>query len=204
MRFSSMNGLVLTPMAFLCLAMTVSPDDVPRFLESAAAKSVTELLQSPKPEQVAMILEYPRSYTSDQLAEDQKGIAGAVTYLLGEFGLIKGVKPFQEQVTFIEIGVAGGSAPFWWQTDAASQTRQYIYRVDFEKFGPGYLKVLTHLTSSKEIPVAFAFGLDPKSRDAEARIRAAMSGLMDLMGVPKEHPARTMPIPAWQAPAIAD
>jgi hypothetical protein len=81
-------------------------------------------------------------------------------------------------------------------------TRQYIYDVEFENYGRGFLKVLTHTTAARELPVGFALGLDVSAPDAEARIRAAMGGLMDLMGLPPDHPARSMPIPRWQAPEI--
>jgi len=203
-RVSFMSRFRVALIALLTLAMVPNPDEIPRFLKSQAAQSVIDPLQSSNAKQVALVLEYPPTYTSDQLAQDRKGIAEAVTYLLGQFGRLTNVKPSPSQVVFLEVGIAGGSLPFWWQTSAERVTRQYIYEVEFEKFGPGFLKILTHVTASRELPVGFAFGLDANSPDAEARIRGAMGGLMDLMGLPRDHPARSVPVPKWQAPATSN
>lgn len=203
MKITYSKRVVVVAVALVSIAMVPNPADVPRFLESPAAKSVADLLQASDAAGIAAALEYPSSYTAEELARDREGVAGAVTYLISQFGRMTNARPTRGQVIFIEIGVAGGSAPFWWQAGDESRTRQYIYDVEFEKFGRGFLKVLTHVTASRELPVGFAYGLDANSPDAEPRMRAAMNGLMDLIGVPKDHPARSMPLPKWQAPAIS-
>jgi hypothetical protein len=199
----SSKRIAIAVAALLCTAMVPNPADVPRFLESPAAKSIADLLQSSNAAEIAAALEYPSTYTAEELARDREGVAGAVAYLIGQFGRMTNARPTRSQVVFIEIGVAGGSTPFWWQAGGEPRTRQYIYDVEFEKFGRGFLKVLTHVTASRELPVGFAFGLDANSPDAESRMRVAMGGLMDLLGVPKDHPARSMPLPKWEAPAIS-
>jgi hypothetical protein len=185
-----------------CLAMIPNPREVPRFLESPAAQSLLEPLKASNADAAAQALEYPPGYSSDQLVEDRRSVAEAAKYLFGQFGRVTKAKPFQQQVAFLEVGISGGPEPFWWQAGSRPETRQYIYEVEFEKLGPGFLKILTHTTPSREVATGFAFGLGVNAPEAEARIRAAMGGLMDLMGLPKEHPARSMPLPRWDAPAL--
>jgi len=195
--------LRLSCAALLCLAMVPEADEIPRFLDSPSAQELVDLLESANAHAVAHAIAYPPSYSSDELAEDREGVARATAYLMGEFGRLRSVKPLRKQVVILDIGISGGSEAYWWRGDSGVEnTRQYIYDAAFEEAGQGFVKVLTYVTGSREICVGFSFGFDANNPEAETRIRAAMTGLMDTMGVPKDHPARFAPLPRWQAPAI--
>jgi len=194
------------PITLLCVLALASvaalpPPESSRRLDSEAARTVVRFLEASDFSGAATALAYPPDFTKDQLASDQLGVANAIRLLLAEFGALSSVRISERHLQFYEVGVAGGPRPFWWQTpEAPSRTFYYIYEVQFSKFGPGVLKILTFDSPSGEVPVSINFGFLPSVPEADQRVRRAFNGLLDMMGVPGDHPARSMPVPISDSP----
>jgi len=195
-----------TAVALLCILLpfilaAVPAPEVPRRLDSDAARTLIRLLESSDWSGTAAALAYPPDYTKEDLSKDQLEVAESLRALSGHFGAVSSVRQSDRPLQFYEVGVGGGPRPFWWQSpNAPSRTFQYIYEVRFSAFGPGVIKILTFDSPNGEAPVSIYFGLLISSPESEQRLRRAFNALLDTVGLPSDHPARSMPVPYWESP----
>ena len=180
------------------------PTECVRSLDGAAPQSIIALVKRGDATAVVQAFKYPSYYNYTQLSESQKYDAKGIAVLLEQFGTVTAVTPFSQAVEFFQLGVGSGPRPFWWRLPGSdSETREYIYEVQFSRVGTGLLRVMTHKTRSTESPVFVGFGIKAESPEAAARIREIDLALREA-GAPKERQGQERPRPfvLWQAEPV--
>lgn len=127
---------------------------------------------------------YPPGYTSDEQKKDERDVSRGIAFLLGRFGAPSAPELATTATTFYQIGSTGGTSRYW-ASARPSQSRSYVYHVDFPRAGRGFIKIDV---------VAFAplegfqikgidFGL-PVSPGSKRVLLSAMRDLLAWMSVP--------------------
>jgi hypothetical protein len=121
----SIRGLYALLFAFSAVALPAFADDA---LFTSADEFMSEL-QFGKFDEAAKSFHYPESYTSAELAADQKGVADSLRSLLREIGDIQSVaRVTMPNGAFLTFGLMGGDIPYWEKHPTLNSTHDVSYR----------------------------------------------------------------------------
>jgi hypothetical protein len=157
-------------------------------IKSSEVDSFILMLNSKESYAVAESIDYPESFSKEELKKDQHAIMSAHKILFQNFGEFSELKPIEEGVSFYEVGLSGGSI-YWWAANNQIITKKYLFSVQFSKYGKGYLKLFTSNKDGEEKVVGFYYGL-PINNDSKQQMISVMNSLLDSQGVPRNHPYR--------------
>lgn len=179
---------ILIAILFSCSALSDSYIEYTKGTNSDVVEGFISILNSKESEKVANSISYPESFTAEELEEDQQGLASAHEMFFQYFGEFGQIKAVDEGASFYEVGVYGGTI-HWWASEKSTKTKRYLYAVNFANHGDGYIKVFTSNKNNMETVVSFFYAL-PLNSVSKKKIISVTHSLLDLFGIPKNHPYR--------------
>jgi hypothetical protein len=147
------------------------------------ADRAIQLIERGSAEDVAELLHYPPTYTEAERKEDSGAVADSIRFLLGRTGQISNPKPWLKPAEFFEVGAGGGDMPYW-QSLSPLRTIDYVYSVQYEKLGSGFLKVraFKHPSIPKPAIMSIGIGFPVADPDSKKLVIALIRGLTEHKG----------------------
>jgi hypothetical protein len=145
----------------------------------------------------------PSAYSVAERDSELEQLESSLAAVTREFGAPSSIEAAGSSFQMYDVTVGSGPRPAWWEQEPGFvQTRQYVYSANFPRLGAGYLVVTTAASDSERV-VSVSFGLPTADGRAKDRVASVFSKLLDLHGVPEDHPLRTRPIPPTHVPGLS-
>jgi len=154
-----------------------------------AARKFTTQLATEGPDAAARAMMYPPLLSGDELTSERGSVSRALNFGIERFGIPRASAPAKRRVEFFEFLIGTGESPSWWRSSGATG-RDVVLLSSFDRLGPGVLKLTVVEEAGLLRVVAVGFGLETNRLGAEREIRDATDTLLDILDVPKDHPAR--------------
>lgn len=133
-----------------------------------------DLLRGGKFPAAAATFHYPPTYTSDELAADQAGVAKFLEDLFREVGELKAVKRISApSEPIIHLSIGGGDGPYWASHPELSDTTVVNYEAKVTREGVVFLAIMFVRPRATWEIRAFEFGIPlsrPGSKDRIAEL----------------------------------
>jgi hypothetical protein len=134
------------------------------------ADSIVVWLNQQKYSRVSSVLNYPPSYTKQQLADDKVSTAGGLKLISTNLGKLVDIKPRTGVWVSLsyELSMMGGTIEYW-NSLSPMKTNDYTYPGKFERFGKGCIVVRFVKIQSKWQAATILFELDSKVPGSRSR-----------------------------------
>jgi len=169
------RALVTFVAALGCFGPVLAEADDPH----AVATRIVDLLCAGDTAAVASLLHYPPGYTKEERAADETGVRKQLDVLLQRFGKISRPEPPPEIPATIDLGVSGGSLPYY-QSLGKVKLLEGAYPVTSEHFGEAAIRVAFIKFDRGFEPFRVSFGIatsKPEARALADEIGRALSAL---------------------------
>lgn len=155
----------------LLVACVFNTDEAAHRAEYAeAGQEAIQLLRSNQFQAVANRMHYPPTYTPKELEKDRTDVSRALAFLASEFGRFESAERATGVFTFYNLEVRSGEANYWEKQQNNGQDGFLRYRVNYERLGPGFLKVSFYDRNDVFELRSVSFELDASQPGAKYRI----------------------------------
>jgi hypothetical protein len=132
------------------------------------ADSIVVWLNQQKYNRASSVLNYPPSYSKQQLADDRAAVAGGLRLICNNLGNFAGSKPFTGVWLSYEVSMGGGTIEYW-SSLSPMKTMEYTYAGKFEHFGKGLIVVRCAKIQSRWQPTMIVFQLNSSVPGSRSR-----------------------------------
>jgi hypothetical protein len=192
------------PLAILaCLLLGADVHfETQRVRDGEVSRGLVDTLAAQKLRASARAFWLPSAYSAVERNAELRQLESGLAAVLRGFGSPSAIEPTDASVQIYGVTVGSGPRPAWWEQEPGFvEARKYVYAVSFARLGRGYVVVTTALGKAEQV-VSVSFGLPSAKSGSQAEVAAVFSQLLDVHGVPGDHPVRTSPIPPVNLPAL--
>lgn len=150
------------------------------------ADALVHLLSQGRPGEVADHLHYPESLSEAERSRDRASIQESLSFLLERFGTPESTQRMSHPARFDAIDIGAGNADYWRKQAADAETRQLVYRAQFQKVGPGVIVVSFVRLGEGWVVQSVGIGLDAGTADAHQRMAALSKELLATLSAPAQ------------------
>jgi len=150
-------------------------------LENAVASNIASnffsLMKSNNFQEASSLFHYPPHYSAQELSKDTNGVATILEIFQNEFGEISNPAINNEKATIASLQVGGGDLPYW---KNHPNFVSVIYRVNFAKFGNGFVTFTFSNIGNKFQIREVKYGLLSTRKDTQQLLKKVAEKLMSL------------------------